>query len=45
MRKPREGRGLAGEAAAATSDVTGDILGAPVHSKLDGRASPATICA
>jgi predicted flap endonuclease-1-like 5' DNA nuclease len=33
---PPEGRGLAGEAAAATSDVTGDILRAPVHQALDG---------
>ena len=34
--KPREGRGLAGEAAAAASDVTGALLRAPVHSKLGG---------
>ena len=33
--KPAEGRGLVGEAAAAASDVTGEILRAPVHSKLD----------
>lgn len=33
---PPEGRGLAGEAAAATSDVTGELLRAPVHEKLDG---------
>ena len=33
--KPAEGRGLVGEAAAAASDVTGDILGAPVHRNLD----------
>ncbi len=35
-----EGRGLAGEAAAGTADVAGDILRAPVHEKLanpDGR--------
>lgn len=38
--KPPEGRGLAGEAAAATSDVTGELLGAPVHSKLDGVTDP-----
>jgi predicted flap endonuclease-1-like 5' DNA nuclease len=37
---PPEGRGLAGEAAAATSDVTGELLGAPVHRKLDGVADP-----
>lgn len=41
MPKPAEGRGLVGEAAAATSDVTGDILGAPVHRKLDQRRDPA----
>ena len=34
--KPKEGRGLAGEAAAATSDVTGELLRAPVHQTLDG---------
>jgi predicted flap endonuclease-1-like 5' DNA nuclease len=33
---PREGRGLAGEAAAAASDVTGAIVSAPVHPALDG---------
>jgi predicted flap endonuclease-1-like 5' DNA nuclease len=37
--KPAEGRGVVGEAAAAASDVTGDILGAPVHKKLDQRAA------
>jgi len=31
-----EGRGLAAEAAAATSDVTGELLGAPVHRALAG---------
>ena len=31
-----EGRGLAGEHAAATSDVTGEILRAPVHRALAG---------
>ena len=31
-----EGRGLAGEAAAATSDVTGELIGAPVHRALAG---------
>ncbi len=34
--RPPEGRGLAGEAAAATSDVTGEIIGAQVHRRLDG---------
>ena len=38
--RPREGRGIAGEAAAATSDVTGEILGAPVRKKLDGGGKP-----
>lgn len=33
---PAEGRGLAAEAAAATSDVTGELLGAPVHRELAG---------
>jgi predicted flap endonuclease-1-like 5' DNA nuclease len=37
---PAEGRGLAGEAAAATSDVTGDIIRAPVHRALEGEAEP-----
>ena len=40
-RPEREGRGLAGEAAAATSDVTGELLGAPVHRKLSGSEEPA----
>ena len=38
--RPPEGRGLTGEAAAATSDVTGAILGAPVHRLLDGVTEP-----
>lgn len=36
QRRLPEGRGLAGEHAAAASDVTGDILRAPVHRQLDG---------
>lgn len=32
----REGRGIAGEAAAATSDVAGDIIQAPVRRALEG---------
>jgi predicted flap endonuclease-1-like 5' DNA nuclease len=36
-----EGRGLAGEAAAATSDVTGELLGARVRHRLDGREDAA----
>jgi predicted flap endonuclease-1-like 5' DNA nuclease len=38
-KRPPEGRGLAGEHAAAASDVTGDILRAPVHRQLDGGKS------
>ena len=38
--RPPEGRGLAGEHAAAASDLTGDILRAPVHKKLDGAKEP-----
>ena len=32
--RPPEGRGLAGEAATATSDVTGELIDARVHDKL-----------
>lgn len=35
-RKAEEGRGVVGEHAAATSDVAGEILGAPVHRTLAG---------
>ena len=35
-KRPPEGRGIAGEAAAAASDVTGEIIEAPVHRTLDG---------
>lgn len=34
MQSPPEGRGIAGEAAAATSDVTGEMLSAPVRRNL-----------
>lgn len=37
---PAEGRGIAGEAAAATSDIAGDILSAPVHRELDTGKEP-----
>ena len=37
---PPEGRGLAGEAAAAASDVTGQLLGARVHRELAGAKEP-----
>jgi predicted flap endonuclease-1-like 5' DNA nuclease len=40
QRSPAEGRGIAGEAAAATSDLTGDILRAPVHRQLEGEKEP-----
>jgi predicted flap endonuclease-1-like 5' DNA nuclease len=33
---PAEGRGLAGESAAAASDVAGQLINAPVHRALDG---------
>ncbi|HEX8842601.1 MAG TPA: helix-hairpin-helix domain-containing protein [Sphingomicrobium sp.] len=39
--KPPEGRGLAGEQAAAVSDVTGELIGAPVRRRLDGEGAPA----
>ena len=38
QKSPAEGRGLVGEVAAATSDITGDILRAPVHSALEGES-------
>ena len=38
--RPPEGRGLAGEAAAAASDVTGELLGAPVRRVLEGEEDP-----
>jgi len=41
MTDRHEGRGLASEAAAATSDVTGELLGAPVRRELAGETDPA----
>ena len=41
---PREGRGVAGEAAAATSDVTGEIISAPVHRALEGELARDDLC-
>ena len=41
---PREGRGIAGEAAAATTDVTGPIINAPVHSALEGEVPRDDLC-
>jgi predicted flap endonuclease-1-like 5' DNA nuclease len=44
MAQPRrsagEGRGIAAEAAAAASDVTGQIIGAKVHEHLPGASGP-----
>ena len=39
-KRPAEGRGLVGEAATATTNVTGDILKAPVRARLDGSGKP-----
>jgi predicted flap endonuclease-1-like 5' DNA nuclease len=39
--RPGEGRGVAGEAAAATSDVAGQMIGAQVRRELDGRSDAA----
>lgn len=36
----REGRGIADEMAAATSDVAGDVLGTQVHANLPGAGGP-----
>ena len=41
---PREGRGIAGEAAAATSDLAGNIISAPVHSALEGDIPRDDLC-
>jgi predicted flap endonuclease-1-like 5' DNA nuclease len=41
---PAEGRGIAGEAAAATSDVAGDIISAPVHRALEGDVLGDDLC-
>jgi predicted flap endonuclease-1-like 5' DNA nuclease len=40
QKRPHEGRGLAGEAAAAASDVTGALFRVPVHQTLDGDKDP-----
>ena len=39
-KRPPEGWGLAGEAAAAASDVTGELIRAPVHHELDSEGLP-----
>jgi predicted flap endonuclease-1-like 5' DNA nuclease len=41
---PREGRGIAGEAAAATSDLAGDIIRAPVRRALEGDVPRDDLC-
>lgn len=38
--KPGEGKGIAAEAAAAMSDVSGQIISAPVHANLPGASGP-----
>ena len=38
--KRGESRGIAGEAAAAASDVAGEIISAPVHANLPGASGP-----
>jgi predicted flap endonuclease-1-like 5' DNA nuclease len=42
--RPPEGRGIAGEAAAATSDLAGDIIRAPVHRALEGDVPRDDLC-
>jgi predicted flap endonuclease-1-like 5' DNA nuclease len=44
QRAPDEGRGIAGEAAAAASDVTGELLRAPVHRTLAGEDQRDEFC-
>jgi predicted flap endonuclease-1-like 5' DNA nuclease len=41
QKRPPEGRGLAGEAAAAASDVAGEVFGVPVHRQLEGNEDTA----
>ncbi|HVU31755.1 MAG TPA: hypothetical protein VHE36_15300 [Sphingomicrobium sp.] len=42
--RPPEGRGVPGEAAAAMSDVAGDIIRAPVHPALEGNIPRNDLC-
>jgi predicted flap endonuclease-1-like 5' DNA nuclease len=42
--RPREGRGIAGEAAAATTDVAGNIISAPVRRALEGDVPSDDLC-
>jgi len=37
---PREGRGIGDQAAAAAADVTGQVIGSPVHCELPGASGP-----
>lgn len=39
--KPREGGGVTGEVAAATTDVAGEVLGVDAHGALSGAPGPA----
>ena len=39
--KPREGDGVTGEVAAATTDVAGEVLGVDAHGALSGAPGPA----
>jgi predicted flap endonuclease-1-like 5' DNA nuclease len=42
--RPAEGRGLVGEAATATSDLTGNIFSAPVHRALESDVPSDDLC-
>jgi predicted flap endonuclease-1-like 5' DNA nuclease len=42
--RPAEGRGIAGEAAAAATDVTGEFFNAPVHRALEGDLPRDNLC-
>src|SRR5690242_12183224 len=42
--RPAEGRGVAGEAAAAASDVAGEVIKAPVHRALEGDIPTDDLC-
>lgn len=39
--RPAEGKGVTGVAAAATTDVAGEVLNVDAHSELSGRGAPA----
>ena len=42
--RPVEGTGIAGEAAAAVSDVAAEVIGAPVHRVLEGEELRDDLC-